>query len=210
MAPVSYRSWRRTVGAALVVAGAGLVAFVIVSLLDRQAAQRDARAVLKLAPLEDAADLSELHPDEGVAARERPSSRPKPGSVVGRIRIESAGIDVMALEGIGSGILRKAAGHFPGTALPGTAGNASFAAHRDSFFRGLRHVGVDDLIHVETGDGTFLYRVSETRVVEPEAVEVVDSRGRSELTLVTCYPFDYIGPAPRRFVVHADLVGSTG
>jgi sortase A len=199
---------RRRLGTLLALLGAGLLLVVAQGLWTRWSAQREARSVLQLAPAEDNVDVATPPPDDGGDAPAVRARRPEAGSVVGRIRIASAGVDVVALEGVGDDILRRAAGHFPGTALPGARGNASFAAHRDSFFRGLRDVGVGDAIELETPEGAFLYRVSETRVVEPEAVEVVASRGRDELTLITCFPFDYVGPAPRRFVVHADLVGS--
>lgn len=201
-------NWRRSAGGILILVGAGLLIFAAGSVLDRKADQRQAREGLRLAPLEDGADTAKLHRDDSSEGLPSLHERVEPGSVVGRIRIESAGVDVVALEGIGKDVLRKAAGHFPGTALPGRPGNASFAAHRDSYFRGLRHVGVGDSIEVETASGTFSYRVSETRIVEPEAVEVVAPRGGSELTLVTCFPFDFVGPAPRRFVVHAQLLTS--
>ncbi len=200
---------RRQIGAALALAGAGLLLFVLAEVRERRSAQRAAREALVLAPLEEGHGEVEASASAAVDVPPRPAPRPALGSVVGRIRIESAGVDVMALEGIGDDVLRRAAGHFPGTALPGAAGNASFAAHRDTFFRGLRTVGVGDRIEVETADSAFTYRVTETRVVEPSAVEVIASRGRPELTLVTCFPFDYVGPAPRRFVVHADLVESS-
>lgn len=200
--------WRRRLGALLILVGASLLLVVGHQRLTRWSAQREARSALRLAPTEDGGDHAAPPPDDGSNANELRPRRPEPGSVVGRIRIASAGVDVVALEGIGDDILRQAAGHFPGTALPGARGNSSFAAHRDSFFRGLRDVGVGDAIELETPGGIFTYRVSETRVVEPQAVEVVAPRGRDELTLITCFPFDYVGPAPRRFVVHADLVGS--
>lgn len=132
---------------------------------------------------------------------------PAPGEPVGRLLIPRLALDVVALEGVDTATLRRGAGHFPGTAMPGQGGNASFAGHRDSFFRKLRDVRTGDEVTVEAPQGEFLYTVTETRIVEPSAVEVVGSLDGSHLTLVTCYPFDWIGPAPRRFVVRAALVG---
>lgn len=115
-------------------------------------------------------------------------------------------LDVVALEGVDPKALRRGAGHFPGTALPGRPGNVAFAGHRDTFFRGLRDAGPGRRIEVETAEALYVYEVTETRIVAPEAVEVVAPlTGGSFLTLVTCYPFDWIGPAPQRFVVRASL-----
>lgn len=136
---------------------------------------------------------------------------PAPGSPVARLRAEDLGLDVIALEGVDSSVLRRGAGHFPGTALPGSSGNASFAGHRDTFFRGLRGARPGQRIEVETPAGSFLYEVQRTRIVAPDAVEVVAPVAEGPvLTLVTCYPFDWIGPAPQRFVVRASLVEEPG
>ena len=118
-----------------------------------------------------------------------------------------AKVDVVAFEGVDRKTLERGAGHFPGTALPGEPGNSSFAAHRDVEFRGLRVAKAGHDVWVDTGDATYVYRVAETRVVEKSEIEVLDSGGRSELTLITCYPFDWVGPAPKRFVVTAHLRG---
>jgi sortase A len=99
--------------------------------------------------------------------------------------------------------LRSAVGHVPETALPGEPGNAAFAGHRDTFFRKLRHVRKGDRIVVTTPDGVYDYVVRETRVVPPSDVSVLEPTAEQSLTLVTCYPFDYIGSAPERFIVRA-------
>ncbi|MEZ5332730.1 MAG: class D sortase [Thermoanaerobaculia bacterium] len=145
-----------------------------------------------------------------VAAAEAPAP-PAPGSPVAKLSAAELSLDVVALEGVGGDVLRRGAGHFPGTALPGSPGNAAFAAHRDTFFRGLAGAEPGQRIRVETRDKTFLYAIESTRIVSPDAVEVVGPRpGGSFLTLVTCYPFDWIGPAPQRFVVRAALLGEEG
>jgi sortase A len=94
-------------------------------------------------------------------------------------------------------------GHIPGTALPGDEGNIGLAGHRDTFFRKLRDIQPDDEIRVVTPDGTYLYRVQGTNVVWPRDTWVLDDEGEPLLTLVTCYPFTYIGSAPQRFIVRA-------
>ncbi len=135
-----------------------------------------------------------------------PLAAPPLGEPIGRLVIPRLALDVVALEGVDRDVLRRGAGHFPGTALPGRSGNAGFAGHRDSFFRGLRDVRHGDEVRIEAPDARFRYRVTETRVVGPSEVEVLDPSAGSHLTLVTCHPFDWIGPAPRRFIVRAELL----
>jgi sortase A len=130
---------------------------------------------------------------------------PAPGSVVGELSIPRLGLSAIAREGTDSGTLRGAIGHVPGTALPPDNGNAAFAAHRDTFFRGLGRLRANDELRLKSPEGTFLYRVAWTRIVEPEATWVLEPQAEGSLTLVTCYPFNYVGPAPKRFVVRASL-----
>jgi sortase A len=109
----------------------------------------------------------------------------------------------MVLEGVDPGTLRVAAGHIPGTAFPGFDGNVGIAAHRDTFFRPLSKIQTNDRIEVTTLNKTLAYRVLSTKIVNPDDNEVLRSTGSDTLTLVTCYPFYYIGPAPKRFIVTA-------
>ena len=129
-----------------------------------------------------------------------------PDGLIGRIQIERLGISVILLEGTKSKTLRRAVGHIAGTALPGQIGNVGIAGHRDTFFRPLRDVQADDIITLTTPGGEYRYRVVSTKVVSPESVEVLNSDGNELLTLVTCYPFYYLGSAPDRFVVRATRV----
>jgi len=122
---------------------------------------------------------------------------------LGRIEIGTIGLSAMILEGTDGKTLRRAVGHIPGTALPGQQGNAAIAGHRDTFFRGLRNILKDDEITLTTSNGTHRYRVDSTQVVEPEDIWVLDHSDESILTLVTCYPFYFVGPAPQRFIVRA-------
>ena len=125
------------------------------------------------------------------------------GSPLGRIEIPALGVAAMILEGIDDKTLRRAVGHFPGTSLPGQPGNVAIAGHRDTFFRALRAIREGDEITLTTLEGSYRYRVDSTRVVAPGAIEVLDESAESILTLVTCYPFAFVGPAPMRFVVRA-------
>ena len=114
----------------------------------------------------------------------------------------------MILEGVDARTLDLAVGHVPGTAPPG-GGNAALAGHRDSFFRGLQNVRFGDRVELRTLDEDLEYRVIWTKVTTPEDVDVMAPTSRDMLTLVTCYPFHYVGPAPKRFVVRAVRVDPT-
>ena len=137
-----------------------------------------------------------------------PSERqPLPDSLIGRLRIPRLQLAVMVREGASSGTLQRAVGHIPGTALPGKTGNMALAGHRDTFFRPLRNIRKDDAIDLETENGTYRYQVQSTEIVSPRDVTVLKASKDHELTLVTCYPFYYVGSAPKRFIVRAVQVG---
>lgn len=127
---------------------------------------------------------------------------------VGRLEIPRLHISTMILEGDDEHSLRFGAGHVPGTALPYEDGNVAIAAHRDTFFRPLRHIEPHDRIRLTTPDGSFNYVVESTEIVPPTDVKVLRPSQDPELTLITCYPFYYIGPAPKRFIVHARRIPS--
>jgi len=128
---------------------------------------------------------------------------PRSGEPVGRIEVPRLHLSVMVVEGTAAKQLRVAAGHVKGTALPGTGGNTAIAAHRDTFFLPLREVRPRDRILITTSYGTFRYVVNAVEIVDPTDVRVLRRTANPELTLVTCYPFTYIGAAPKRFIVHA-------
>ena len=111
----------------------------------------------------------------------------------------------MVREGIGRNTLQLAIGHIPATALPGQAGNVGVAGHRDTFFRGLKDLRSKDEIQFSTLSGDFTYEVESLMIVEPDNVGVLAPSSENVLTLVTCYPFTYIGAAPQRFIVRAAL-----
>jgi sortase A len=110
------------------------------------------------------------------------------------------------MEGTGKSILGRAAGHIAGTALPGQPGNIGISAHRDTFFRALRNIRRDDTIVLTTLGGDYRYRVLSTKVVSPYDVGVLNSSSDQILTLVTCYPFYFVGAAPSRFIVRATRI----
>ncbi len=141
------------------------------------------------------------------ARRFNPSPPPlTTGDFIGEIDVQRIGLRAIVLEGDDAKTLRLGTGHIPGTALPGGTGNVAIAAHRDRFFRPLRHIRKDDEICVTTMRGTFRYLVDWTRVVDPKDTRVLTSSHHPTLTLVTCYPFYYVGSAPNRFVVRAHQV----
>ena len=142
-------------------------------------------------------------------ARERPvaarAARTE-GTMLGRVEVPRLGLSAIVREGVEAGTLRRAVGHVPETALPGEHGNMALAAHRDTHFKPLQHIRKGDRIKVVTPDGEHEYRVAGTRIVTPEDVSVLDPTPRPTLTLITCYPFNYVGSAPKRFIVRAEAV----
>jgi sortase A len=131
------------------------------------------------------------------------------GGPIGKLTIPSAGISAIVLEGTDSGTLKVAPGHIPGTALPGEGGNVAIAGHRDTFFRNLAMIRIGDSVKLTTVKGTYEYKVDATEVVDPAKTDVLQPSGSPTLTLVTCYPFYWIGPAPKRFIVRGHLIPHT-
>ncbi len=129
------------------------------------------------------------------------------GDVIGEMTIPRLGLKTIVVEGQSAKVLRRAIGHLPETALPGAPGNVALAGHRDGFFRPLRDIRLGDAIALETYDGEFVYQVESTEVVSPSDVQVLQPSRENSLTLVTCYPFYYVGAAPMRFIVRARQIG---
>jgi sortase A len=129
------------------------------------------------------------------------------GDVVAEIDVPRLDLSVMVFEGDDAGILKQGAGHIPGTALPPGNGNIGIAAHRDTYFRPLRTIHANDLIALRTRAGTSRYAVTGTEIVPPSDIGVLAPAPGRDLTLVTCYPFYYVGNAPKRFIVHARKIG---
>jgi sortase A len=129
------------------------------------------------------------------------------GDVIGELSIPSLNMSVMVFEGDDDGTLKLGAGHIPGTALPLDNGNIGIAAHRDTFFRPLRLIHPNDLITLRTPTDASRFAVTETEIVGPSDAQVLDPVTGRDLTLVTCYPFSYVGHAPQRFIVHAKRIG---
>jgi sortase A len=156
-------------------------------------------------------DLGGFTPAPGSRGKKKePAARTRVPNeaVVGRIEIPRLGLRAMILEGTSDRALRRAVGHIEGTAMPGEAGNSGLAGHRDTFFMSLKSIRKDDTIRIRTLDSTHTYVVDSTKVVEPNDVHVLNATAEPTLTLVTCYPFNYVGAAPERFIVQARLIST--
>jgi sortase A len=132
-----------------------------------------------------------------------PQSTIRRNSLIGRLAIPRLHLRAMVREGTGNDTLSLTAGHIPGTALPGQRGNFSVAGHRDTLFRGMGELRKNDLIEFDTVDSSYVYEVTSTQIVGPADVSVLKPGTYPEITLVTCYPFHFIGSAPQRFIVKA-------
>jgi sortase A len=128
------------------------------------------------------------------------------GTALGRIEIPALHLVVPVVEDDDTQALLHGLGHIRGTAYIGGLGTTALAGHRDTFLRPIRHIALKMRINAINSTGTYHYIVDSTEIVDPSEVRVLDVRNRPELVLVTCYPFEYIGHAPRRFIVHAHLV----
>jgi sortase A len=127
----------------------------------------------------------------------------KTGDVLGRLDIPRLGLSVAVLQGTSSRMLRRGTGHIESTPFPGEPGNSGIAGHRDTFFRGLKDIHVNDEIQFQSTTGLFRYQVDWAKVVAPDDLSVLAPSTEAALTLVTCYPFYFVGPSPKRFVVRA-------
>lgn len=137
-------------------------------------------------------------------------ARPEAQELLGRIDIPRLRLNATVREGVDDSTLRVAVGHMPSTALPGMPGNVALAAHRDTLFRKLRDIRKSDRITFETTQGSYEYVVESLSVVKPTDVSVLKAKqGDQLLTLITCYPFNYVGAAPNRFIVRARQVNLT-
>jgi sortase A len=147
--------------------------------------------------------------DSGDAKRNALSApAPAAGALLGRLEAPSVRMSANVLEGSDDATLSRGAGHIEDTPFPGQPGNIGIAGHRDTIFRPLRNIKVGDPLTLATADRTYRYRISKTLIVGPDDVYVLDPTGQPTLTLVTCYPFEFVGHAPRRFIVQAALVES--
>lgn len=130
------------------------------------------------------------------------------GEVIGEIYFPKLDKRVAILEGTGRAALKKGAGHDEGSAAIGSSGNSVLAGHRDTVFRSLGDLEVSDIIELETADGKFTYEITGSRIVDREARGAIKPSEEAVLTLITCYPFSYVGSAPDRYLLSAKLIAS--
>ena len=194
------RSW--IVFLAIGLAALGYAAYVT---LDARAYQRAEALRFERARAADAIANAEASAVAAAIAARIPDD----GESIGEIVIGRLGIDVVIAQGDSDAILARAVGHLRATALPGVDGNVVLAAHRDTFFRPLKDVRAGDAITLRTRKGDFRYEVEWTEVVRPTDVQVLEPTGGQTLTLITCFPFYYVGAAPNRFIVHARANGGS-
>lgn len=139
-----------------------------------------------------------------VAGLKKGEATVEKGRPIGIIEIPRLGLSSVVLEGDETAALLLGVGHLSDTPLPWHGGNSVFAAHRDTFFRPLAGIRRNDVIRFSTADTQFEYVVTEMKVVEPTDLAVLNATPSATLTLITCFPFDYVGPAPNRFIVKAE------
>ena len=132
--------------------------------------------------------------------------RAEPGAWVARLEAPAVELKATVLEGSDDRTLRRAAGHIEYTPLPGERGNIGIAGHRDTTFYPVRKLKAGDRLTLTTASHVFEYEVRDTWIVEPDDVQVLDPTTAPAITLVTCYPFNFVGNAPKRFIVRGELV----
>jgi sortase A len=210
--------WLRHLERVLLITGAVLLAFY--------AAARVHRAVLSNADLQRfkavaeepvagprGAALTTSAPDFSLWSEKRvreyqQSLAAQFSPAIGILRIPKIDVEVPVLEGTDDLTLNRGVGHVAGTAGPGQNGNVAIAGHRDGFFRGLKDVEVGDKIELTSMQGTEIFVIDRITIVEPTDISVLQPRSHSSLTLITCYPFYFIGSAPQRYIVQASIAGS--
>ena len=188
---------------ALVVLGVVCLVFYSAATVSTWRYQRDAKAAVSQMIANPVAASGKAAP---VAPRVL-----KKGDLIGRVDIPRINLSAAIAEGDDDTTLGKAVGHLPDTPMPWhRRGNVAFAAHRDGLFRKLEHVRIGDLVHVVTIRGEFHYRVTNTQIVDPSELSVLKPTKTPTVTLITCYPFSFVGNAPRRFVVQAEMADVAG
>ncbi|MBT2641715.1 class D sortase [Bacillus sp. ISL-41] len=134
------------------------------------------------------------------------SVRPEKGEMIGNLTIPKLNANLPIYHGTDEDELEKGVGHFAGSVLPGEKDNSVLSGHRDTVFRQLGKVGKGDLLVVSTEAGEFTYKVRKVRIVDADDRTVIVPKPRATLTVTTCYPFDFIGDAPERYILVADLI----
>ena len=184
----------------LTVFGMSCVMFYAAATVDTWRFQRDAKIrVEKMVTIDRPPSVPQRAPEV---------ARLKTGEIIGRVDIPRLQLSAAVAEGDDEKTLRTAVGHLPDTPLPWQrSGNVAFAAHRDGLFRPLERIELKDEVRIVTPRGDYHYKVTKKHIVDPNDVWVLAPTATPTITLITCYPFAFIGNAPRRFIVQAELVG---
>jgi sortase A len=193
--------WHEWIDRALIAFGIACLLFYGTVTVSTWRYQRSAKShVEQMISIERSASVQAKLPDV---------SKPlKAGEIIGKVNIPRIKLSAAVAEGDDEKTLGKAVGHLPDTPLPWhRRGNVAFAAHRDGLFRPLEKIRLHDDVHVVTSRGEYHYRVTKTHIVDPDDVWVIAPTKVPTITLITCYPFSFVGNAPRRFIVQAELVG---
>lgn len=192
--------WQRKAGVVFVAAGTLLLAIAVVPTVYGRAMSHLAVAAFRLQSRSqsrwDSARILAYKQTLAVAM-ERPEAV---------LRVPKAGIEVPVYEGTSDLVLNRGAGHVSGTAMPGSNGNVAITGHRDGFFRGLKNVALGDRIEVQRTGATDTYVVRSIHTVSPKDISVLKPTDSPTLTLITCYPFYFVGAAPQRYIVEASLL----
>jgi len=182
--------WTRRI---LLISGFLALTYVAITLIGASIYQKNAELILE----------KQIHVEEQHESGHPATLTINDGDVLGHIEIPRIGVSVAVLQGTTSRTLRLGVGHIKGTAFPGEPGNIGIAGHRDTFFRALKDIRRDDEIQLETATGIAKYEVDWIQITSPSDVGILSPTAESSLTLVTCYPFYYIGASPKRYIVHA-------
>ena len=193
---MSTRSVLRGVEFVLFAVGAVLAVWVAFVLIEADYTQR--------MPVPEPLTVTQSLP--GDAGAPKTVALPNRGEWLARLEAPSVNMKATVLEGTDNRTLDRGAGHIEETPLPGQIGNIGIAGHRDTVFRPLRKIKIGDPLRLTTRDRVYHFEITSTTIVDPKDVHVLDATPDPTLTLVTCYPFDFIGDAPRRFIVQARLV----
>ena len=199
-------SWQRKAGVSLIAAGAALCAVYLVPTVYGAAMSHLAVAQFRHQTAANALwDSSRIH-----AYQRTLSLHLAPPEAI--LRIPKVALEVPVLEGADDITLNRAVGHVPGSALPGQPGNIAITGHRDGFFRPLKDLAIGDTIDLDrntaSGPQTDLYKIRSIHIVFPSDTSVLNTTTASTLTLITCFPFYYVGAAPQRYIVQADLISA--
>lgn len=199
--------WDRLLALAAVTVGVAYASYSAVEYMQKLQVVQTATVQAEKAPPSSAASSStgaEKAPSQPWIVVE-PTERPKTGEHFADLFIPKLGASMPIIEGTHEDELAKGVGHYAGSVLPGEPDNVVLSGHRDTVFRKIGQLKKGDELRVQTKQGTFVYVITKTWITKPDDRAVIVPRGKPVLTLTTCYPFTYIGPAPERYIIESEL-----